>query len=231
MSDHSNGEVAQRVADIIFTAFNVMSGSHGSMNGTHLMYGKYTWAETTCGGASAGPTWAGQNAVHTNMTNTRIGDLELLETRFPAMLREFSIRRGTGGAGAFKGGDGIRRVYEALVDMEASHDGQRRVIAPHGTMGGEDGERGASYLLKQTSKGGFRTVKLKPAAQVSMRPGEQLIVHTAGAGGWGRPEDNRVHGLSDERHVVMTKGGARPPPFTKANGSVSQYAQAQAECD
>ncbi|ORY25472.1 putative cytoplasm protein [Naematelia encephala] len=162
-----NGEVAQRVADIVFTAFNVMSGSHGSMNGTHLMYKKYTWAETTCGGASAGPSWDGQSAVHTNMTNTRIGDLELLESRFPAILREFSIRRGTGGAGRHCGGDGIRRVYEARVDMEASHDGQRRVIAPHGSEGGEDGERGASYLIKKTLKGGFRTVKLKPAHQVA----------------------------------------------------------------
>jgi 5-oxoprolinase (ATP-hydrolysing) len=110
---------------------------------------------SACGGASAGPSWHGQSAVHTNMTNTRIGDLELLETRFPAILREFSIRRGTGGAGKYRGGDGIRRVYEALLPMEASHDGQRRVIAPHGTEGGLDGERG------------FRMVKLKPAHQVS----------------------------------------------------------------
>ena len=100
------------------------------------------------------------------MTNTRIGDLEILETRFPAILREFSIKRGTGGSGQFRGGDGIRRVYEALVPMEASHDGQRRVIAPQGVHGGEDGERGASYLWKRTQAGGFRTVKLKPAAQV-----------------------------------------------------------------
>ena len=101
------------------------------------------------------------------MTNTRIGDLELLETRFPAMLKEFSILRGTGGRGRYNGGDGIRRVYEALVDMDASHDGQRRVIAPHGSHGGLDGERGASYLKKRTSKGGYRIVKLKPAHQIS----------------------------------------------------------------
>ena len=100
------------------------------------------------------------------MTNTRIGDLEILESRFPVILREFSIRRGTGGKGKWRGGDGIRRVYEARVDMEASHDGHRRVIAPHGCEGGEDGERGASYLLKRTLEGGFRLVKLKPAAQI-----------------------------------------------------------------
>jgi 5-oxoprolinase (ATP-hydrolysing) len=100
------------------------------------------------------------------MTNTRIGDLELLEIRFPAILREFSIRRGTGGEGRFRGGDGIRRVYEARVSLEASHDGQRRVIAPSGVHGGLDGERGASYLKIKKRSGGSRVVKLKPAAQV-----------------------------------------------------------------
>lgn len=100
------------------------------------------------------------------MTNTRIGDLELLETRFPAILREFSIRRGTGGQGRWIGGDGICRIYEARVPMDASHDGQRRVIAPHGEEGGLEGERGASYLLKRTRDGGFRQVKLKPAHQI-----------------------------------------------------------------
>jgi 5-oxoprolinase (ATP-hydrolysing) len=101
------------------------------------------------------------------MTNTRIGDLELLETRFPAILREFSIRRGTGGDGQYRGGDGIRRVYEALMPMEASHDGQRRVIAPHGTDGGLDGQRGASYYNKRKRSGGHRIVKLKPAHQIA----------------------------------------------------------------
>ncbi|OCF34545.1 5-oxoprolinase (ATP-hydrolysing) [Kwoniella heveanensis BCC8398] len=245
-----NGEVAQRVADIVFTAFNVMSGSHGSMNGTHLMYKKYTWAETSecllmhevnsdtyvtlsvaCGGASAGPTWDGQSAVHTNMTNTRIGDLELLETRFPAILREFSIRRGTGGAGQHRGGDGICRIYEALVPMDASHDGQRRVIVPHGTEGGLDGEVGASYLKKRKRAGGFRIVKLKPAHQISMLPGEQLIVHTAGAGGWGTPADAIEKSQVGKSIYVSNKEGSRPPPFTRANGSVSQWGQAQAECD
>lgn len=100
------------------------------------------------------------------MTNTRIGDLELLETRFPAILREFSIRRATGGAGRYRGGDGICRIYEARVSMEASHDGQRRVIAPHGSAGGLDGERGASYLKKEKLNGEYRIVKLKPAHQV-----------------------------------------------------------------
>ena len=100
------------------------------------------------------------------MTNTRIGDLELLELRFPAILREFSIRRGTGGHGQYNGGDGICRIYEARVPMEASHDGQRRVIAPHGVHCGLDGERGASYLQVKKASGGTRIVKLKPAAQV-----------------------------------------------------------------
>jgi 5-oxoprolinase (ATP-hydrolysing) len=173
------------------------------------------------------------------MTNTRIGDLELLEIRFPAILREFSIRRGTGGAGNFKGGDGIRRVYEARVPMEASHDGQRRVIAPHGVHGGSDGERGASYLRVKKLAGGTRIVKLKPAAQVKwvhssrtlslrslttirLQAGEQLIVHTAGAGGWGKP---------GSESVVETTAGGSLPRATRANGSVSLYTQAEAECD
>lgn len=178
------------------------------------------------------------------MTNTRIGDLELLETRFPAMLKEFSILRGTGGRGKYNGGDGIRRVYKALVGMDASHDGQRRVIAPHGSHGGLDGERGASYLKKETTKGGYRIVKLKPAHQVScvlshttqkiltssMLAGEELIVHTAGAGGWGAPEVQQDEQAAI-RSTITPKAGHTAPPYTRANGSVTQYSQTQAECD
>lgn len=98
------------------------------------------------------------------MTNTRIGDVEVAEKRFPFLLREFSIRRGSGGKGLNDGGDGVTRVYEARIDMHAAHIGERRVNEPYGMAGGGNGERGASYWIRRTHGGGMRTVKMRPSA-------------------------------------------------------------------
>lgn len=98
------------------------------------------------------------------MTNTRIGDVEVAETRFPFLLREFSIRRGSGGKGLHAGGDGVTRVYEARINMHAAHIGERRVNEPYGMAGGGNGERGASYWIRRTREGGMRMVKMRPSA-------------------------------------------------------------------
>jgi 5-oxoprolinase (ATP-hydrolysing) len=98
------------------------------------------------------------------MTNTRIGDVEVAEKRYPLLLREFSIRRGSGGAGKNRGGDGVHREYEARLDMEAAHIGERRVNQPYGMHGGGPGERGATYWMRKSPYGGFRKIKMRPSA-------------------------------------------------------------------
>ncbi|ORY28953.1 Hydantoinase B/oxoprolinase-domain-containing protein [Naematelia encephala] len=180
-----NGETSQRAVDLIFKAFEACANGHGSMNTSLLVYKKDSWGDSTCGGAAAGPGFDGASAVHVNMTNTRIGDTEILESRFPAILREFSIRRGSGGVGVHTGGCGITRIYEARAPMDVYHAGERRVVEPAGLHGGGPGERGSSFWNKKMKNGMFRIVRTKPAAYVRLKAGEAFIVNTAGGGGYG----------------------------------------------
>lgn len=103
---------SQRVTDVVLRAFRACAASQGCMN--NLTFGDATmgYYETIAGGAGAGPTWTGCSAVHTHMTNTRITDPEILERRYPVVLRQFSIRKGSGGKGSFNGGDGVVRELE-----------------------------------------------------------------------------------------------------------------------
>ncbi|KAJ1553912.1 hypothetical protein HK405_006555, partial [Cladochytrium tenue] len=92
----------------------------------------FGYYETIAGGSGAGPTWHGRSGVHTHMTNTRITDPEILERRYPVLLREYSLRAGSGGAGAFRGGDGVVRELEFLETLNVSMLSERRVFAPYG---------------------------------------------------------------------------------------------------
>lgn len=105
---------SQRVTDVVLCAFAACACSQGCMN--NFTFGDNTlgYYETIAGGAGAGPTWPGQHGIHTHMTNTRITDAEILELRYPVILREFSLRRGSGGRGHFPGGDGVVREVEFL---------------------------------------------------------------------------------------------------------------------
>ena len=107
----------------------------------NLTFGNETFGyyETIAGGAGAGPTWHGKSGVHTHMTNTRITDPEVMELRYPVIVRRFVIRKDSGGSGAFKGGDGLIREIEFLTDIEIGILSERRALAPWGLNGGEDG--------------------------------------------------------------------------------------------
>ncbi|ORY27110.1 putative cytoplasm protein [Naematelia encephala] len=223
-----NTETSQRLVDVIFKAFEACAASQGTMNATHFNYKQWSYGETICGGAGAGPTWSGQSAVQIHMTNTRIGDVEIAEKRFPFLIREFSIRRGSGGKGKNNGGDGVHREYQARVDVEATHTGERRVIQPYGMHGGGVGERGASYVVRQMLSGGVRKIKMQPSSACYLKAGDSLIIHTPGGGAYG-----------SEGEVVPVKqrtglSGAiigEVKHFGRANGSVAAYAQAQESCD
>lgn len=171
---------SQRITDVIFKAFNACAASQGCMN--NLTFGDDTFAyyETIAGGAGAGPDWHGQSAVHTHMTNTQITDPEVLEKRYPVLLREFSIRKGSGGKGKFNGGDGVIREIEFLVPLKVAVLSERRVYAPYGMQGGGPGEKGKNIIIKKD--GAIQNVGGK--CQLEVEPGDRLRIATPGGGAW-----------------------------------------------
>jgi 5-oxoprolinase (ATP-hydrolysing) len=136
----------------------------------------FGYYETIAGGAGAGPSFAGASAVHTHMTNTRITDPELIEQRFPVRIREFSVRRGSGGAGRFAGGDGVCREYEFLEPLTVSLLGERRLTVPFGLAGGEPGAPGRNWHNGEPIPG---------HASFEVQAGDRLRIETPGGGGFG----------------------------------------------
>jgi 5-oxoprolinase (ATP-hydrolysing) len=143
--------------------------------------GSFGYYETLAGGAGAGPGFAGASAVHTHMTNTRITDPEILETRYPVRLERFAIRRGSGGEGKWRGGDGLVRQYRFLRPVEVSLLTQRRALAPPGAEGGADGARGRNVRV---SRDGSER-ELPGSIAYRAEAGEGLRMETPGGGAWG----------------------------------------------
>ncbi|MGH6968841.1 MAG: hydantoinase B/oxoprolinase family protein, partial [Stellaceae bacterium] len=127
-----NVETSQCITDALYAALNALAASQGTMNNFTFGTARYQYYETVCGGAGAGPGFAGAAAVHTHMTNSRLTDPEVLEWRFPVLLESFAIRRGSGGAGQWRGGDGAVRRIRFREAMTAAILGDRRRIAPFG---------------------------------------------------------------------------------------------------
>jgi 5-oxoprolinase (ATP-hydrolysing) len=172
-----NVETSQRVVDVLFGALGRVAASQGTMNNLSFGGEGFSYYETIAGGAGAGDGFDGASAVHTHMTNTRITDAEVLETRFPVRLLAFALRRGSGGAGRHHGGDGVIRELEFLAPAEVSILSERRVRAPFGLAGGEPGARGRNALngCELGGRASFRVV-----------PGDRLRIETPGGGGFGR---------------------------------------------
>jgi 5-oxoprolinase (ATP-hydrolysing) len=140
----------------------------------------FGYYETIAGGVGGTPNGPGASGVHTHMTNTRITDAEILEARFPLRLRQFGIRRGSGGKGKHPGGDGVIREYEALAPIRVSILSERRTRRPFGLAGGQPGASGRN-LHNETEVGG--------KASFDVQPGESFRIETPGGGGWGAPEE------------------------------------------
>jgi 5-oxoprolinase (ATP-hydrolysing) len=176
-----NVETSQRIVDCILGALGVVAASQGTMN--NLAFGTHEWGyyETICGGSGAGPMFDGADAVHTHMTNTRLTDPEVLEARYPVRVRRFEIRRGSRGAGAYRGGDGVVREIEFLEDLEVSMLTQRRVSAPFGLAGGAAGTCGRNVIIRANGGEEF----LAAASQIRVSPGDRLRIETPGGGGFG----------------------------------------------
>jgi len=180
-----NVETSQRVVDCIFGALGVVAAGQGTMNNLLMGNDRFGYYETICGGAGAGPGFHGADAVHTHMTNTRLTDPEVLESRYPVRLVRFSIRNGSGGSGRYHGGCGVIREIEFLEPLEVSMISQRRTTAPYGLQGGGDGACGRNILRRV---GTDADAELPPIVSVSVRPGDRLTIETPGGGGYGRAD-------------------------------------------
>ena len=142
----------------------------------------YQYYEKICGGSGAGPGFDGTSAVHTHMTNSRLTDPEVLEWRFPVLLESFSIRRGSGGRGKWKGGDGTTRRVRFLEPMTAAILSNHRRIPPFGAAGGEPGEVGRSWVERTDGS----RVELGSTDKVEMNVDDVFVIQTPAAGGYGK---------------------------------------------
>ncbi|EYB84643.1 hypothetical protein Y032_0313g2205 [Ancylostoma ceylanicum] len=172
---------SQRLCDVILGAFEAVAASQGCMN--NVTFGDETmgYYETIAGGAGAGEGFEGRSGVHTHMTNTRITDPEILESRYPVILREFRLRENSGGTGKWRGGDGVVRALQFRRPLSLSLLTERRVFAPYGLQGGGSGACGLN-LLKRKS----RTVNLGGKITIAIEPGDILELRTPGGGGFGK---------------------------------------------
>ncbi len=176
-----NVETSQAVTDALFGAFGALAASQGTMNNFTFGNARHQYYETISGGAGAGPGFDGASAVQTHMTNSRLTDPEVLETRFPVLLEEFAIRRGSGGIGQWRGGDGAVRRLRFLEPMQAGILSGRRHTAPFGLAGGGEGARGINRLEKSSGE----VEVLESTASVDVAPGDVMVIETPGGGGYG----------------------------------------------
>ncbi len=173
---------SQRVVDVVLKAFGVAAGSQGCMNNFTFGNDRFGYYETIGGGAGAGPDWHGQSGVHTHMTNTRITDPEILERRYPVLLREFSIRHDSGGEGKFRGGNGMLRELEFLEPLNVAILSERRVFAPYGLAGGEPGGKGENVFIRKNG----RQLNLGGKNEIRAEAGDAIRILTPGGGGFGK---------------------------------------------
>ncbi|MEM1364390.1 MAG: hydantoinase B/oxoprolinase family protein [Pseudomonadota bacterium] len=176
-----NVEVSQAATNAVFAAVGVLAGAQGTMNNFNFGNERHQYYETICGGSPAGPDHPGTSAVHQHMTNTRITDPEVLELRFPVVLEQFGVRRGTGGVGKFNGGDGAIRRVRFEEEMDVSFLTGHRHIAPKGLAGGGDGELGRNTLIHA----GGREEIMPARCQFTVEPGDVVQIETPSGGGYG----------------------------------------------
>ena len=182
-----NVETSQLIVDTLFGAVGTVAAAQGTMNNVVWGNDLHQYYETVCGGAGATARRDGCDAVHTGMTNARLTDPEVLEQRHPVVVEDFSIRRGSGGAGRHRGGDGVVRRTRFEEPMSLNVLSSRRVVAPYGIKGGLDGDVGVNRVLRADG-----TVETHPGVfRAEVQPGDRLEIATPGGGGYGLPDEDR----------------------------------------
>ena len=192
-----NVETSQRVVDVLLGALGLAGASQGTMN--NLLFGNesFGYYETICGGSGATAAGPGADGVQVHMTNTRATDPEVLERRHPVRLWEFSMRHGSGGAGAHRGGKGVVRRLEFLAPLDLSLITSRRgPHPPYGIAGGDPGQLGENWLHRPDAP----EEKLPAICEISVSAGDILEIRTPGGGGYGKAKAS-VGGRSIARLV------------------------------
>ncbi|HEY7665709.1 MAG TPA: hydantoinase B/oxoprolinase family protein, partial [Xanthobacteraceae bacterium] len=179
-----NVETSQAVTDCLFGALGSLASAQGTMNNLNFGNARYQYYETICSGSPAGPGFDGTDAVHTHMTNTRLTDPEVLEFRYPVLLEDFHIRKGSGGRGKWHAGDGVRRTIRFLEQMDCTILSGHRRVPPFGLAGGEAGEIGENSVRRNDGS----VEILKGADATVINAGEAIVIRTPTAGGYGKPE-------------------------------------------
>ncbi|MGI8502575.1 MAG: hydantoinase B/oxoprolinase family protein [Hassallia sp.] len=176
-----NVETSQTIVDALYGALGVMAASAGTMNNFTFGNDRYQYYETICGGSGAGIDFDGTDGVQTHMTNSRLTDPEVLETRYPVLLESFSLRCDSGGKGKHSGGNGVIRRIKFLEPMTANILSGHRFVRPFGLNGGEAGLVGRNWIQRQNGS----QESLDSTATVEMQPGDVFVIETPGGGGFG----------------------------------------------
>ncbi len=180
-----NVETSQCITDALYGALGILAASQGTMNNLSFGNKDMQYYETICGGAGAGPGFNGADAVQTHMTNSRMTDAEVLEARYPILVREFSIRHDSGGAGKYKGGNGVTRKLEFRTAMSAAILSNHRRVAPFGLAGGQNAMTGLNTLERHNG-----TVEnLDGIVTIEVQEKDVLVIKTPGGGGYGSPSE------------------------------------------
>lgn len=176
-----NVETSQAITDALLLAFGAMAGSQGTMNNFTFGDATHQYYETIAGGSGAGPGFDGCAAVQTHMTNSRLTDPEILESRFPVLVERFAIRTGSGGAGQWHGGDGAVRHIRFRAPMHVDILSNRRRTTPPGLDGGDDGRPGINRIERADG----RVEELPATASAELAAGDLFVIETPGGGGCG----------------------------------------------
>jgi len=176
-----NVETSQNIVDALYGALGILAAGQGTMNNLAFGDGAHQYYETVCGGTGAGPGFHGTSAVHCHMTNSRLTDPEVLELNFPVRVERFAIRRGSGGEGHWRGGDGVVRRLRFLAPMQANLLALRRRVAPFGLAGGGAGLPGRQWIERRDG----RVESLPGIAEFHLHAGDLLHLETPGGGGYG----------------------------------------------
>jgi len=182
-----NVETSQIVTNALYGAMGVLGSAQSTMNNVTFGNDSYQYYETVAGGMGAGNGYDGASAVQTHMTNARLTDPEVLEWRFPVLLEDFRIRKESGGAGRWRGGDGAVRRLRFLQEMEVAILASRRDIAPFGTVGGKPGAKGRNWVERADGT----VFPMSGTDKCSVGPGDVFVVQTPGGGGYGEPMKTR----------------------------------------
>ncbi|MFW9924062.1 MAG: hydantoinase B/oxoprolinase family protein [Candidatus Thorarchaeota archaeon] len=207
-----NVETSQRIVDTLLKAFakiipeRIPAASQGTMNnlligGTDLKGETFTFYETIGGGVGARPNKDGVDGIHSNMTNTMNTPIEEIEARYPLIVREYSLRENSGGLGKYRGGLGIKRVFQTKVPVIISLLGERQKLTPWGIESGEDGESGIYYKITTDN----RKITLNGKSTSNLEANEQIIIETPGGGGWGKRSSRNKESIeNDKKDKKMT---------------------------